>query len=58
VKEFTVTSEQKIGGKLLTRLEYRRDFSDQPFFTSKTGSPKKSQDNITLGLVYIFTRSF
>jgi len=58
VKEFTITSEQKIGGKLLTRLEYRRDFSDQPFFTSKTGSPKKSQDNITLGLVYIFSRSF
>jgi hypothetical protein len=58
VKEFTITSEQKIGGKLLTRLEYRRDFSDQPFFTSKTGSPKKSQDNITFGLVYIFTRSF
>ena len=35
VKEFTITSEQKLGGKLLTRLEYRRDFSDQPFFTSK-----------------------
>jgi hypothetical protein len=58
VKEFTITSEQKLGGKLLTRLEYRRDFSDQTFFASKTGSPKKSQDNITFGLVYIFTRSF
>jgi hypothetical protein len=58
VKEFTITTEQKLGGKLLTRIEYRRDFSDQPFFTSKTGSPKKSQDNITVGLIYAFSRVF
>jgi hypothetical protein len=58
VKEFTITTEQKLGGKLLTRVEYRRDFSDQSFFTSKTGSPKKSQDNITIGLIYAFARSF
>jgi len=58
VKEFTITTEQKLGGKLLTRLEYRRDFSDQAFFLSKTGGPKKSQDNVTLGLVYTFARSF
>ncbi len=57
VKEFTITTEQKLGSNLLTRVEYRRDFSDQPFFT-KNGLPKKSQDNITVGLVYIFTRSF
>jgi len=57
VKEITLTSEQKLGGKLLTRIEYRRDFSDQPFF-SKDGQPKKSQDNITIGLVYAFSRTF
>ena len=57
VKEITITSEQKLGGKLLTRLEYRRDFSDQPFF-SKAGVPRKSQSNITLGLVYAFSRTF
>ena len=57
VKEITVTSEQKLGGKLLTRIEYRRDFSDQPYF-SKDGVAKKSQDNITVGLVYTFTRTF
>jgi putative OmpL-like beta-barrel porin-2 len=57
VKEITVTSEQKLGGKLLTRIEYRRDFSDQPFF-AKDGVAKKSQDNITVGLVYTFTRTF
>jgi putative OmpL-like beta-barrel porin-2 len=57
VKELTFTSEQKLGGKLLTRIEYRRDFSDQPFFT-KSGVSKKSQDNLTVGLVYAFSRSF
>ena len=57
VKEFTITTEQKLRGNLLTRVEYRRDFSDQPFFT-KNGLPKKSQDNITVGLIYVFTRSF
>jgi hypothetical protein len=57
VKEITLTSEQKLGGKLLTRIEYRRDFSDQPYF-SKAGVPKKSQDNLTVGLVYAFSRSF
>jgi hypothetical protein len=57
VKEFTITSEQKLGGKLLTRVEYRRDFSDQPFFT-KDGVAKKSQDNVTVGIIYAFSRSF
>jgi hypothetical protein len=57
VKEFTITTEQKLRGNLLTRVEYRRDFSNQPFFT-KNGLPKKSQDNITVGLIYVFTRSF
>ncbi len=57
VKEITITSEQKLGGKLLTRIEYRRDFSDQPYF-SKDGVPKKSQDNLTVGLVYAFSRTF
>ena len=58
VKEITITTEQKLGGKLLTRVEYRRDFSDQPYFTSKSGAPKKSQDNITIGIIYAFSRSF
>jgi hypothetical protein len=57
VKEFTITSEQKLGGKLLTRLEYRHDFSDNAFFT-KDGRPSKNQDNVTFGLVYAFSRTF
>jgi hypothetical protein len=54
VKEITLTSEQKIGGALLTRVEYRRDFSDVPFFASRTGLAK-SQTTVTVGLVYAFS---
>ena len=54
VKELTLTSEYKAGGALLARLEYRRDFSDQPFFLR--GEEKvRSQDTVTLGLVYGFS---
>jgi len=54
LKELTLTTEHKIGGALLTRLEYRRDFSDTPFFLTTGGAPKKSQDTVTVGLVYAF----
>jgi hypothetical protein len=57
VKEFTFTTEQKLGGKLLTRIEYRHDFSDVPFFP-KNGALSKNQDNLTVGVVYAFSRSF
>jgi Putative beta-barrel porin-2, OmpL-like. bbp2 len=54
LKELTFTAEHKIGGALLTRLEYRRDFSDTPFFLRTGGAAKKSQDTFTVGLVYAF----
>jgi hypothetical protein len=54
LKELTLTAEHKIGGLLLTRLEYRRDLSDTPFFLRSGGAAKKSQDTFTVGLVYAF----
>lgn len=54
LKELTLTTEHKIGGVLLTRLEYRRDFSDTAYFLRSAGAPKKSQDTFTVGLVYAF----
>jgi hypothetical protein len=39
VKEFTLTGEYKLTGWLMTRAEFRTDWSDQPFF------PKKNQPN-------------
>jgi len=53
VKEITVTSEHKIGGGLLSRIEFRRDFSDREFFL-KSGDLVKDQTTLTLGLVYAF----
>ena len=54
LKEVTLTAEHKIAGALLTRLEYRRDLSDTPFFLRRGGAAKKSQDTFTVGLVYAF----
>jgi hypothetical protein len=53
IKEFTITSEQKLGGALITRLEFRRDFSDKAVFT-KDGKGVKDQNTFTFGLVYAF----
>jgi hypothetical protein len=55
VKDFTFTTEQKINSNLLTRFEYRRDFSDEPFFLRRGERLVKAQSTFTLGLVYAFS---
>lgn len=55
VKEFTLTSEHKISNGLLTRLEYRRDFSDKLFFGKQFDRLVKAQSTITFGIVYAFS---
>jgi hypothetical protein len=56
VDEFTMTSEQKIAGGLLTRFEYRHDFSDRPFFIRQPFDPLvKAQSTFTLGIMYAFS---
>ena len=55
VKEFTATGEMKIREGLLSRLEFRRDVSDRPFFDRGTGiAVAKDQTTVTLGLVAFF----
>lgn len=67
LKEFTVTGEYKMLQGMLVRLEYRHDWSNQPFFqrgdsVGTVGSPNyfglpgtyKSQDTVTLGLLAFF----
>lgn len=57
LKEHTVTAEYKFGEGFLGRLEYRRDYSNQPFFLTNTpGLLKKEQNTATLGLVWWFGR--
>ena len=55
VKEITLTSEHKIGNGLLTRLEYRRDFSDKLFFPKQFDRVVRAQSTITFGIVYAFS---
>ncbi|MBK7599820.1 MAG: outer membrane beta-barrel protein [Acidobacteria bacterium] len=37
VKDITLTQEVKVG-KMFTRFEFRRDFSDKKFFTNSAGA--------------------
>ena len=50
VKEFTVTGECKMTDWLLSRLEFRHDWSNQYFFQQGSGFAK-SQPTILLGMV-------
>jgi hypothetical protein len=53
VKEFTLTGEYRFRG-LISRLEYRTDFSDEAFFPKGDGL-QKDQTTLTFGLTYAFT---
>jgi hypothetical protein len=58
VKEITLTSEHKVSGGLLARLELRRDMAEEAFFLKDDGSLSKSQTTFALGLVYAFGSRF
>ncbi len=51
--EFTGTLERTIASHLITRLEYRRDMSNQPFFQKGQGFDK-AQNTLTGGLILTF----
>jgi hypothetical protein len=53
LKEFTATYEYKVADGFLTRFEFRRDWSNVPFFlTNKPGVLSKDQPTATVGLVW------
>jgi len=53
LKEFTGTYEYKFGEGFLTRVEYRRDWSNVPFFlTNKPGVLSSDQPTLTVGMVW------
>ena len=53
LKETTLTTEYKFADGFLTRLEWRRDFSNQPFFRTQTPDAlKKEQSTLELGMVW------
>ncbi len=55
LKDITITSEHKISKGLLTRMEYRRDFSDKEFFIKPVDRFVKAQSTFSFGLVYAFS---
>lgn len=55
LKESTVTLEQRLFEGFLIREEWRRDFSDHPFFYTDTVNVlKKEQNTATVGVVWWF----
>ena len=53
LKEFTGTYEYKFGEGFLTRVEYRRDWSNVPYFlTNKPGVLSSDQPTLTVGMVW------
>jgi Sec-independent protein translocase protein TatA len=53
LKETTLTYEYKIADGLVSRLEWRRDFSNHPFFLTETpGVFKQDQNTATLGMIW------
>jgi len=55
LKEFTVTAEYKLAEGVLSRLEYRRDWSDVAFFErGATPGGSKNQDTVLVGFVAYF----
>jgi len=53
LKEFTGTFEHRIANRLITRWEYRYDYSNQPSYT-KGDAPVGSQSTVAAGLIYTF----
>ena len=55
IKEFTLTGEYKLTGWLMSRAEFRTDWSDQPFFEKKNQpNGATTQPTVMLGLVAYF----
>jgi hypothetical protein len=54
IKEGTITGEYKLNDHFISRLEFRHDATDTPFFIEKNGQPLgKDMNTVTLGLMAV-----
>jgi len=53
LQEFTGTFEHTLAKRLVTRLEFRRDYSNRPTFL-KGSAPAMGQNSLAAGMVYSF----
>lgn len=54
INEYTLTLERTFAHNLISRLEFRRDMSDVPFFPRGVAELTKNQNTMDLGLMYVF----
>lgn len=54
VQEVTLTSEHKVAGSLLLRVEYRHDRADKDIFEEEGGKKTDTQNRLIAGVVYSF----
>jgi hypothetical protein len=55
LKEVTLTGEYKLANNFITRLEYRRDWSNQAIYErGQTPNASKNVDTVVLGMVFFF----
>ncbi|HEX5410226.1 MAG TPA: porin [Terriglobia bacterium] len=54
LQEYTLTLERTFAHSLISRLEFRHDRSDVPFFPRGVAELKKNQNTMELGLIYAF----
>ncbi|HKT10742.1 MAG TPA: outer membrane beta-barrel protein [Terriglobia bacterium] len=55
INEYTVTLQRAFVHDLISRLEFRRDMSDVPFFPRGAADLAKNQNTLELGLMYVFS---
>ena len=55
LSEFTFTLQRMLASKIISRLEFRRDMSNQDTFPYRDGLFKDAQNTVTIGLIYAFS---
>lgn len=54
ITEFTLTGEVKLMENFFTRLEYRIDHTNEPYFLRGNDQLKNNQPTVLIGLIYVF----
>ncbi len=54
INEYTLTLERTFAKHFITRAEFRRDMSNQPFFPRGVAELTKNQNTVDIGLMYVF----
>jgi Putative beta-barrel porin-2, OmpL-like. bbp2 len=54
INEYTLTLQRTFAQHLISRLEFRRDMSNQPFFPRGVAEFSKNQNTVDIGLIYVF----